>query len=98
MPGAEPRDGDDRRRGLDTCDADLEKAIKAAKLTGKPEELEADKRLDECCRALAESDTADGDQILSHPCCAATQYHGAACTPWGPPMPPCMPESLNATA
>ncbi len=42
-----------------------------------------------CCKELGAD--ADYDSPFHWPCCAALNWEGMACTPWGPPVPPSMP-------
>ncbi|AKU93718.1 hypothetical protein AKJ09_00382 [Labilithrix luteola] len=63
---------------------------------------ETDARTVACCAVLSahyDALVADGgsegwgwekDVSLKRMCCAALDFQGATCTPWGPPMPPAM--------
>jgi hypothetical protein len=65
-------------------------AIDAGEITGDP-------AVDNCCKVIiADVDSNTGDYSAASPtlysCCNALGNPiGPACTPWGPPMPPCMP-------
>lgn len=67
-----------------------------------------DPELSKCCEQVLASWTKDGDHGVgfeaARGCCMVLggeewwTIGGAACTPWGPPMPPEMPDAIDATA
>ncbi len=81
------------------CRDTVENAVKDGTLTGKPADLEKNEALESCCLTLAEFNSNANNHWAGHPCCSALNWSGgSACTPWGPPMPPCMPAALRGIA
>ena len=81
---------------LQACKADIDKAIKEGALGRSPQKV--DDKIIQCCLTVSRDAGNKGKMMAGHPCCAAINFETVACTPWGPPVPPCMPKVLQQLA
>lgn len=76
---------------IKACVGKLEAAIKTGSGPLGPR-LATDSSLQSCCELLVHERKGRGSVFFS--CCMALGDNSPACTPWGPPMPPTMPEAV----